>query len=169
MEIQPCLIAKWAAQQLLCYHQFYSLSTESLAFPIVTSREEKNPTPNVNEKNPSPLLISTHSDWWISLFFVGNTLVGGILTWVTNLMSTIKNRMESTASEQVKRLSYINLSGYSKIWSRTTATWFKTSSLPPFSNSFNTSYFLSKQLGLRLGIYLPEAPCFHTAEKDNRR
>lgn len=42
-------------------------------------------------------------------------MVGGILTWVTNLMSTIKNRMESTASEQVKRLSYINLSGYSKI------------------------------------------------------
>lgn len=40
-------------------------------------------------------------------------MVGGILTWVTNLMSTIKNRMEST--EQVKRLSYINLSGYSKI------------------------------------------------------
>lgn len=33
---------------------------------------------------------------------------------VTNFMSPIKNRMESTASEQVKTLRYINLPGYSK-------------------------------------------------------
>jgi len=34
---------------------------------------------------------------------------------------------------------------------------------------FNASYFSNKQLGLHLGIYLPEAPCCHIAEEDNKR